>query len=418
MNTGGNLLKLLILNGYYSPEESPDIHLGNDYIEAFVENGYEIDLYTPMPTRRISKELRNRYKKIKYEEKYDGKVKIHRFSMFSEPKNNTLRAFRYALCNIAHFFKGLLAKDVTVIFACSTPPTQGLVASFLKKIKKIPFIYNLQDVFPDSLCTTGITTKDSLAWKLGRKIEDFTYKNADKIIVISEDFKKNIMTKGVPEDKIEVIYNWVDENAVIHIDKKDNILFDKLGECRDKFNVVYAGNLGNAQNIDIIIETANILKDNKNIKFIIIGNGPCEEKFKSMAVELENISFYDLQPYDLVSYVYSLGDASFITCPKGMGKNAMPSKTWSIMSAGTAVLASFDTDSDMNRILSENNTGLIAEAEDSKALAENILYLFNNQDVCCSMGLNARKYIEAYLTRDIGTQKYVDLLKKVFDNSL
>ena len=98
----------------------------------------------------------------------------------------------------------------------------------VKKIKKIPMIYNLQDIFPDSLVASDLTRKGSLLWKIGRKIENFTYKNADKIIVISEGFKKNIMEKGVPESKIEVIYNWVDENEVIAVERNSNILLNAI----------------------------------------------------------------------------------------------------------------------------------------------------------------------------------------------
>lgn len=409
------MCKILFINSYYPPEVFSSFHLGEDIRRTFIDNGYCIDIITPVPTRGIDIKVRNKYKKIKHEKEYNGKIKIYRFAMFGEPKSNILRAIRYFLCNNVHFWKGLFIENVDLIYTSSTPPTNGIVASLLKKIKKVPFVYNLQDIFPDSLCNTGITKKDSFVFKMGRKIEDFTYKNADKIIVISQDFKKNIMAKGVPEEKIEVVYNWVDENAVIPIEKENNILFEKFGESRDKFNVVYAGSLGNSQNLEVIIEAALILHEYRNIKFIVIGNGPCEEKVKALAVSkgLKNISFYDLQAYDLVPNVYSMGNASFITCPKNMGKNAMPSKTWSIMSAGTAVLASFDSDSDMNRILKESNAGLLAEANDPEALADNILYLFNNQEICSSMGKNARKYIEDNLTKDICTKKYVDLLKEV-----
>ena len=90
-------------------------------------------------------------------------------------------------------------------------------------------MYNLQDIFPDSLAGTGLAKKGGLLWKIGRVIENFTYRNADKIIVISEDFKRNIMAKGVPEEKIVVVYNWVDEEAVKHVPREENKLFDAYG---------------------------------------------------------------------------------------------------------------------------------------------------------------------------------------------
>ena len=112
---------------------------------------------------------------------------------------------------------------------------------FLKRIKKIPFVYNLQDIFPDSLVGTGLVRNSGLIWKIGRVIEDFTYKHADKIIVISEDFKRNIMAKGVPEEKIVVVYNWVDQNVVKNIDRKDNKLFDRYHLNKNRFISLIVG---------------------------------------------------------------------------------------------------------------------------------------------------------------------------------
>lgn len=126
---------------------------------------------------------------------------------------------------------------------------------------------------------SGLAKRDGLLWKIGCKIEKFTYHYADKIIVISEDFKRNLLAKGVPEHKIEVVYNWVDQNAVVPIPKNENPLYDEFGINREKFNVVYAGNLGNAQNIDVIIDAAKIMVENKNVEFLIFGSGGLKDKY-------------------------------------------------------------------------------------------------------------------------------------------
>lgn len=159
-------------------------------------------------------------------------------------------------------------------------------------------------------------------------IEDFTYRNADRIIVISEDFKRNIMAKGVPESKIEVIYNWVDETAIIPIPRNENPLFAEFGLDQNKFYVVYAGNLGSAQNIDILLEAANLLHDNSDIQFLVFGAEKQAEPYitKAKHMQLSNLKFLPLQPYEKVSCVYSLGDVAVVSCKQGFGDIAMPSK--------------------------------------------------------------------------------------------
>lgn len=165
-------------------------HLMKDLKDVYIKNVFEIIVHTPMPTRNISEQVRAEYKKKKYEEKYEGKIKIYRFSMFREGKNTWIRAFRYILCNMIQYWKGCHSKGTDVIMSGSTPPIQGLLCSLVKKKLGIPFIYNLHDVFPDSLVHAGLARKNSILCKIGRKIEDYTYKNADKIIVISQDIKK------------------------------------------------------------------------------------------------------------------------------------------------------------------------------------------------------------------------------------
>src|SRR3712207_2163570 len=217
-------MKILFETAYFSPETAASSYLGDNIREALCKAGYHIELYAPTPCRGISKEVRKEYKIKKEETMYDGMMTIHRFSMYAEGKSPILRTLRYVLCWCAHLWKGLHAKDIDAIFLASTPPIQGMLGAFIKKFRGIPFVYNLQDIFPDSLFNNGLANKGGMLCKIGRVIEDFTYKHADKIIVISEDFKKNIMAKGVPEEKIVVVYNWVDQNAVVDVPREDNKL--------------------------------------------------------------------------------------------------------------------------------------------------------------------------------------------------
>lgn len=337
-------MKVLFLPAYFYPETAASSYLGDNIRNALCQENIGIELYVPTPSRGISIEERNKYKKLKHEELSNGYLNVHRFSMFAEGKNPIVRALRYSLCWIKQFNRGLFAKEIDCIYLASTPPIQGVLGGMLKKLKHVPFVYNLQDIFPDSLVGTGLAKKDGLLWKIGRVIENFTYRNADKIVVISQDFKRNIMAKGVPEEKIEVVYNWVDENAIVPVKDEDNELFEEFGISREKFRVVYAGNLGNAQNIEIIVEAAKRLKDKGNIEFVIFGTGGLEDEIKATKEkeQLDNLKILPLQPYERVAKVYGLGHVCIVACKPGLGGAAMPSKTWSIMSSGRAVLANFD----------------------------------------------------------------------------
>lgn len=409
-------MKVLYLNSYFYPEDVASSYLGHNVREALVNSDINVVLYTPVPTRGVSDELRKEYSTVKKNEAWhDGGLQIHRFWLPKERKNPLVRAFRYTLQVIKQFNRGVLAKDArscNVLFVASTPPIQGTMASLVKKIRHIPLVYNLQDIFPDSLVGTGMTHKGSLLWKIGRRIEDFNYRNADKIIVISQDFRKNIMAKGVPEEKIEVVYNWVDQNATVPVDNENNELFEEFGISRDKFRVVYAGNLGNAQNIEIIVNAARKLKDNPNIQFIIFGKGGLEEEIKTAKAkeQLDNLMILPLQPYERVSKVYGLGHLCIVACKPGLGGAAMPSKTWSIMSSGRAVLANFD-EGELKEILENNECGVFTKADDLDGFIKVIEDLSQHPEKCAEMGANGREFILNNLTREVGTSKYVNVIK-------
>ena len=438
-------MRVLCLPAYFYPESAASSYLSENRNKAFADAGFKTFVFAPTPCRGVDSSIRKKYKRIKREAFYEGYMVIHRFSMFAEGKNPILRALRYFLCTIKYFNRAVFAKDArscNVMFIASTPPIQGAMAAMVKKCRRdhIPFVYNLQDIFPDSLVGTGLAKKDGLLWKIGRRIENFTYRNADKIIVISQDFKRNIMAKGVPEEKIEVIYNWVDQNAVVDVPREKNKLFDMYGLDRSKFYITYNGNIGLTQNMEMLVEVARELVQEgyHDIHFVLTGNGAYRETLVAKlrgenqevrhnapdgteSITFGNITLLPFQPYDDIAYVFSLGDASLVISKPGVGENSVPSKTWSIMSASRPVLANFD-ENELKEIVdgtSASSTtgkpcGIFTKAGDKEAFKEAILTLYNHRELCQEYGRNGRQFVMDNLTREAGTRKYVEVIKNGF----
>lgn len=406
-------MKILGLAAYCYPEEIASSQMGRNRDVAYDREGFYRVVYAPTPTRGIDVDTYRKYRKIKEETSENGLTTIHRFSMMREGKNPLQRALRYSLCWIIHLHYGLRAKDCDIVMIGSTPPIQGTLGAIIKKRRKIPFIYVLQDIFPDSLVGTGLAKKGGLLWKIGRAIENYTYRNADKIIVISQDFKRNIMAKGVPEEKIEVIYNWVDEQAVINIPRQENKLFDKYNLPKDKFYITYSGNIGMTQNMDMLLEVMDELKkEEPNIRLVLIGEGAYKNQVEKIIAEknLSNVTLLPFQPYEDISHVFSLGDAGLVISKPGVGANSVPSKTWSIMSASRPVLANFD-ENELRDIIADNECGIFTKAGDKESFKESILELYQNPQLCEEYGRKGRLFILNNLTKDVGTQKYVDVIK-------
>ena len=408
-------MNILEFKQYFEPEIAGGIALDANTAEDLAEKGHDVYLFTPRHTRGITKETIKATPK--YETRIDGRLKIHRYKMFGEKKNIYLRAIRYILCACKQLWHGLRLKNVDLIFAGSTPPFQGIVVALIKRVKKVPFVFNLQDIFPDSMLSAGIAKQGGLIWNIGEWIAKRTYETADHIIVISEAMRDNLLEKNVPKEKIHIVYNWVDEKAVHPIARYNNSLYLELGIPDYEFTVVYAGNLGLAQGIEVILKAAKRLNSDKRIGFVIFGNGANEEMVRKFLLteKLEHVHLYPLQPYEKVSEVYSIGDACLVCGKSGLGKNAMPSKTWSIMACGKPILASFDSNSLLEKIIVQHDCGLFSKAEDDELLAASIMELAQNKERALQMGKNARKFIENNLSRKPCTDKICNVIQQAYD---
>ncbi len=415
--------KVLKLSPYFYPEQVSSSHMTRDLNEKLFRSGYTIENYVPTPSRGITKEVRDKYKKVKYDAMDDGHTIVYRFSMFPEGKKPIQRALRYVLVNLVQYRKGSNAKDINLIYAGSTPPTQGFLCARVKrKLSKryghnVPFVFNLQDIFPDSLVNAKMAHKGSLIWKIGRKIEDYAYKNADIIITISEDFKENILAKGVPESKIRVIPNWVNTENVFPVKREDNVLFPRYNLDPSLFYICYSGNIGHSQNLDLLLSVAKkIREDIPSVRFVLIGEGVAKEatKRKIETEKIDNVIMLPFQDYSEISHVFSLGDVGLIISKPGVGGSSVPSKTWSIMAAEKPILASFDEDSALAKLIISSNSGIVAKAGDQKTLIEAIKVLYNQRDNNEVMGKNGSEYLRQHFDKDKSVKAYLD----VFNNAL
>ena len=408
-------MKVIFPFSYYYPEQCAGIFVVDDLMHRLAAEGDESVIYVPTPTRNVREGVEWKRKEVHC----DDKMVVKRFRMYGEGKNPLLRALRYCFCELVYLHH-LLCDKYDVAFIDSTPPIQGLKLPIVRLFRKCPVVYNAQDLFPDTLSGTGLAKKGGLLWKIGSWVARVTFNNTDKIIAISEDIKRTLVEeKGIPADKVVVVYNWVDSDAVVPIKKEENPLFEEFGLNREKFHVVYAGNLGNAQNINIVVDAAARLRDNENVEFVVFGSGGLEIDIRAR-IETEgrkNLRLLPLQPVERVKYVYSLGDVCLVSCKEGLGGSAMPSKTWSILSCGRPVLANFD-EGELQMILTKNELGVFTKAGDLEGFVEAISQLAAEPEKCEKMGARGRQFILDNLTKDAGTRKYAEVLRSACKKTL
>ena len=399
---------------YFPPEQASGLSVITEMLEGFAKHGWEIDVYVPTPTRGVTDEERKAYEKRRKEVLYGGKLTIHRMHLYREKTGMAQRTIRYSLFSLQCLIRGLALK-ADAVFTGGGPPTQGIIGGLIHKWSRKKFIFNPQDLFPDSLIVAGKATEESRSVKIGRKIERFAYRNADVIITITEDMAESIRSRTADKEKVHVVRNWIDPKKTVPIRRAENRLFDEFRLPRDRFYVTYAGNIGVIQGVEIIVEAAERLQSEEEIQFVIFGNGSEEQKIRQMIVEkgLKNIRMFPLQPPERVSEVYSLGDLSVIPGRPGTGSIAMPSKTWTIMAAGTAVIATCEDGRELGQTINDAGCGCCTEPGNVEALAEAILALHADRRQVTKMSENARKYAEEQISKEKAIGQYIEIIEDI-----
>jgi glycosyltransferase involved in cell wall biosynthesis len=398
-------MHILIITYHFTPEIAAYVHLIKDLTEDLLENDFKISILTTEATRNVKEESKNSFLE-------NDKLNIIRISSnFKKDGSLFLKLLGGIEFTLKTLFLGMKQRNIDLVFTNTTPPTIGLVGSIISFLKNIPFVYNVQDIFPDSAVSTGVI-KNKFIIRIANIYEDIVYKSSDQIITISKSLKNNLINKGINKNKIEIVPNWIDEKKVKQISKSNNYIYDKYNISRDKFIISYFGNIGYQQNFNIILEAAKKLQDNKDILFIIGGEGAKKEKLMKRKAEngLNNLKFLPFQPLSKVNYAYSFGDIGLVTVHKKVTENAMPSKTWNILSVSKPVLVIADKSSNLADIINENRCGKVVDNLDG--FIEAILFYYKNPDIIYEEGNNGRKYIEENLSRKVNTKKYIDIIKE------
>ena len=376
--------------------------------EEISKRGYNVTLITGYPNIGATKEYRD-YQLKNSSEEVSPTLKILRVgTKRREPKSLLLRAIRGVLLS-RQILRTAMRQNVRDCVIYSTPPFMGNVGAKLAK-RGFRTIYLAQDLFPDTLFAIHKHIEQTFLGKYLRKKELTVYSSNTYTVTISYSMKEHMVSLGANSDRISVIYNWADVEALSHIDRKDNSLFDDYQISRDMFIVSFAGNLGRLQNIEILLDVAKLFKNNSNVSFVIFGHGAKEQFLKNRIEEEEisNVYVLPIQPPEKVSEVYSFGDLEFVCVEEGVMDIACPHKMFDIFSVGSPILAMIDRESDMSQKIIENRMGFVV-SNNIDDFYKIICNAYENKESLRQMGDNARKFAESIsLQRQI--DKYLTLI--------
>jgi colanic acid biosynthesis glycosyl transferase WcaI len=276
----------------------------------------------------------------------------------------------------------------------------------------IPFVYNVQDLYPETPIRTGKVRHPVAIWAL-RGLEHFMYQRSAQLSVITPSFREHAVGIGIAADRISVVPNFVDTSFIRPLPRQNS--FSERNDLSDKFVVTHAGNVGYVYDLDTMLDAATILSAYEDIVFLIVGDGvskaPLELKAREMG--LRNVRFLPFQPHADLPWLRATSDVQVSLYRHGSSRHSMPSKVYEIMASGRPLLVSADVRSDVWNLVEETGCGLCVEPENAEKLAVAVLRLYQDRDLCTRMGVLGRQEVERRYSREVVAGCYNELLQGV-----
>jgi colanic acid biosynthesis glycosyl transferase WcaI len=405
----GKKLRLVVLCPHFAPDMAPTGAVMTRIVYELAALGHELHVVSSLPW----------YREHAIESGWGGKLwrvektawgsitRVHPFP--GKTKQNLLRrAFGFVLFSgvvgLRSIVAGGLPRRIDGVLAMSPPLTLGLTGWFTKLFRGGMLVFNIQDIFPDAAAQTGaITNKQILG--AARWLERMSYERSDAVVLLSNDLQQNVAAKLSTKfhNRLHVIPNFVDTSAIVPGDRMTSYRRE-LG-IDDRVVVMYAGNVGFSQSLGLVLAAA---KSMSNVAFVINGDGAArkslQEKVKNE--NINNVYFADYQPIERLSEVLASGDIHVVPLKTGLASVSVPSKMYSILSAGRPVVAAIDSDTEIPRTLAESGAGIAVAPDNEVDFISALQILISDGAQRVVMGALGRTWVEHHASAGAVAKRY------------
>lgn len=370
-------MKILFLTDNFPPEVNAPATRTYEHCQEWIKMGAEVTVITCVPNFPHGKVYDTYENKLYQKENVDGIEVIRVWSYITSNKGFAKRVLDYCSFSFMAFWVGLFQKS-DVIVATSPQFFTTWAGWGLSKFKRKPWVFELRDIWPESIQSVG-AIENSKIIKLLEKIELALYRDSAKVIAVTDAFKSNLISRGIPAEKIDVVTNG-SNLTLFNLEEKDSILLKKL-KLEDKFVVGYIGTHGMAHSLDFVVKSISKI-DDESIHFLFIGNGAMKEEIVSLSdkLKIKNITFLDsICKEDVPSYL-SIVDVSLAPLKKSdTFKTVIPSKIFEASAMKKPTL--LGVEGEAQRIIENYGAGICYEPENEKDFIEKVYSLKNDQEL-------------------------------------
>jgi glycosyltransferase involved in cell wall biosynthesis len=434
-------VKILYISQYFPPEMGAPAARASELAQHWAQAGHEVSVLTGFPnhpTGVVPPEWRARLRRLVYHErifstsaaqeipgrlpdrvpsKVPGHIDVFRTWLWPLPNRKAHERMRnYASFCVSAALRGLFIPRPDIIIASSPQLLVGLSGWWLAFARQIPFVFEVRDLWPESLTAVGVGDENSLLHHTLAAVAKFLYQRADHIVVVTPAFKTHLMRYWcVPPEKISVVENGV-ETALFApaVPASNDALRRELG-VEHKFLVCYIGTMGMAHGLETLLEAAaQLQRQNSSAHFLLVGEGAEKERIKALTQSrgLANILFLDQQPREKIPAFISASDACLVLLKKtDVFKTVIPTKMLEFMSCARPVI--LGVDGQARQIVEEAGAGLVIEPENADALVNAIQQLSADRELAAALGQKGREYILQNFSRARTAETYIDVLEQL-----
>lgn len=412
-------MKILYVSQYFPPEMGAPAARAAELARHWTQAGHQVSVLTGFPnhpTGVVPAEWRSRLRHLAYHERA-GKVDVFRTWLWPLPNRKAHERMRnYASFCLSAALRGINLPRPDVVIATSPQLLVGLSGWWLARLKRVPFIFEVRDLWPESLTAVGIGGENSFLHRSLSGIANFLYSHSDHIVVVTPAFKDFLVKqRRVSAAKISIVENGV-ETAMFApaVPEASSDLREQLG-VRGKFLLCYVGTMGLAHGLETLLDAAAQLQDrNREIFFLLIGEGSEKDKIKALADSrgLSNIRFLDQQPREKIPALISASDACLVLLRKTeIFKTVIPTKMLEFMSCARPVILAVDGQA--RAIVVEAGAGIVIEPESASELVQAILRLAANPELGRTLGRSGREFVIGHFSRRSTAEKYIQVLESI-----
>ena len=394
-------MHILLLNQYYPPDTSATAKMAVQVAEKLAERhqvtvvagrpSYDPDEFYPFAFLR--RDIRNN-------------VTVERVASTAYPRHQMRRRVSNYLSYLALAVPRALAIHPDIVLAMTDPPVAGIAGAFIARMADRPFVYNIRDLYPDMAIGGDIVQPNRWVdrWE---KMHRRALHQAVRVIVLGDDMRERIISKGVSPDRVVVVRDGASFPPLLPA--RNDLVVQKI-RCGFPFVALHAGNLGFYGAWDSLLKAAHILR-NENTGLVFVGDGANRAAMEISAKPLPNVRFLPFFPIEQVPHVMMAGDVHIVTVRRGLEGVVVPSKLYSILAAGRPVLAIAAAESDAVRIVRESGCGISADPDDPAAIAAAIRELRNDQNRLIQMGIRAKETAAKYARVD-ELERFVEVIEE------